>query len=192
MTLPGVGFATALALRAALGDLDRFPSPDHAAAYLGLVPSTYQSGDKTHHGHITKHGNSHARWMLVEAAQSVDDHPGPLGHFFRKLARKKNRNVAVVATARKLVTIAWHMLRNGEPYRYAIPRATETKLSKLRLLAGGPRLKSGVAKGEKATAKLAGGSRLIKALPDLYQREGLPPLTPPRSGEARALASCGL
>jgi transposase len=195
MTLPGVGFATALALRAAIGDLSRFPSPDHAAAYLGLAPSTYQSGDKTYHGRITKRGNSHARWMLIEAAQSVDDHPGPLGHFFRKLARKKCRNVAVVATARKLVTVAWHMLKDNQPYRYAIPRSTETKLSKLRLLAGGPRLTGGVGKNQKAVSKLAGaagGSRLIKALPDLYAREGLPSLTPPRSGEARALASCGL
>lgn len=61
MTLPGVGFATALVLRTALGDLSRFPSPDHATAYLGLVPSTYQSGDKTYHGRITKRGSSHAR-----------------------------------------------------------------------------------------------------------------------------------
>lgn len=195
MTLPGFGFATALALRAALGDLSRFPSPNHAAAYLGLVPSTYQSGDKTYHGHITKRGNSHARWMLIEAAQSVDDHPGPLGHFFRKLAKKKGRNVAVVATARKLVTIAWHMLYDNQPYRYAIPRSTETKLSKLRILAGGERRPSGVPKGQKAASKLAGapgGSRLIKALPDLYASEGLPPLAVPPKGEARSLATCGL
>ena len=39
-------------------------------------------------------------------------HPGPLGVFFWRLAKKKNRNVAVVAKARKLVTFAWHMLKN--------------------------------------------------------------------------------
>jgi len=193
-TLPGVGFATALALRAALGDLSRFPSPDHAAAYLGLVPSTYQSGDKTYHGHITKRGNSHARWMLVEAAQCVDDHPGPLGHFFRKLAKKKNRNVAVVATARKLVVIAWHMLKNDEPYRYAIPRSTEEKLRKLRVLATGERRRSGPAKGQKATPAIAPGirSRLIKSLPDLYASEHLPALPPPRAGELRMIEADGL
>ena len=58
---------------------------------------------------------------MVQAAQNVDSHPGPLGHFFRKISRKKNRNVAVVATARKLVTIAWHMLKNNEPYRMPNP-----------------------------------------------------------------------
>ena len=61
----------------------------------------------------------HARWMMVQAAQHLGLHRGPLGVFFRRLAKKKNRNVAVVATARKLVTIAWHMLTNNEPYRYA-------------------------------------------------------------------------
>jgi hypothetical protein len=63
----------------------------------------------------------------------VGRHPGRLGVFFRRLAHKKNRNVAVVATARKLVTIAWQMLRTGEPYRYALPDTSESKLAKLRI-----------------------------------------------------------
>lgn len=178
MTLPGVGLATALALLAAWGDVTRFPSADRAAAYLGLAPSTYQSGEKTYHGHITKQGNAQARWMLVEAAQWVSTHPGPLGHFFRKLARKKNRNVAVAATARKLATIAWHMLKNNEPYRYALPDATQEKLRALRTSATGQRRKTGPAKGSKRAAKLEPGvrSRAIPSLPELYAAEGLPPL----------------
>ena len=75
--------------------------------------------------------------MLVQAAQHLSTHPGPLGVFFRRLAHKKNRNVAVVATARKLVVIAWQMLQNQEPYRYAQPRTTQAKFSRLRLRARG-------------------------------------------------------
>ncbi len=189
MTLPGVGAATALALKAALGDITRFPSADRAAAYLGLTPSTSQSGDKAYHGRITKRGNSHARWMLVEAAQSVARHPGPLGHFFRKIARRKNRNVAVVATARKLVTIAWHMLKNNEPYRYALPQATRTKLLSLRTLATGCRRRGGAPKGQKSVSKLApgAGSRQVKSLPQLYQEEGLPPLIPEQKPAERRM-----
>ena len=122
MTLPGVDVATAEAILAAWGDVSRFPDGDHAASYLGLVPSTKQSAAHCYHGPITKRGNSHARWMLIEAAQHLDKHSGPLGHFFRRLAKKKTRNVAVVAAARKLAMIAWRMLSNNEPYRYAIPR----------------------------------------------------------------------
>lgn len=61
---------------------------------------------------------------LIEAAQHLDKHPGPLGCLFRRLCRKKTRNVAVVAVPRKLAMIGWQMLTRGEPYRYAIPRST--------------------------------------------------------------------
>ena len=159
MTLPGVDVATAEAMLAAWGDPTRFSDGDHAAAYLGLVPSTKQSADKCYHGPITKRGNSHARHMLVEAAQHLDKHPGPLGHFFRKLMKKKSRNVAVVAGARKLAWIGWTMLHSNEPYRYAIPKSTESKLAKLRVKATGERRKGGAGKGVKAAGQKKGDRR---------------------------------
>lgn len=191
MTLPGVDVAVAQCLIAALGDIGRFRDADHFASYLGLCPSTRQSADHCYHGPITKAGRSHTRWMMVQAAQHVGKHPGPLGHFFRKLSRKKNRNVAVVAAARKLATIAWHMLTKNEPYRYAQPKTTETKLARLRVRVTGQRRKAGVGKGTKAKAKLPGGSRTIKPLAQVYQEEGLPALAPPTDGETRAVRESG-
>ena len=164
MTLPGFDVATAEGLLAAWGDFTRFPDADHAASYVGLVPCTKQSAEHCYHGPITKRGNSHARWMLIEAAQHLDKHPGPLGHFFRRLMKKKGRNVAVVAAARKLAMIAWTMLMRNEPYRYAIPRSTETKLAKLRVKATGQRRKSGTPKGAKRQALLPGGGRTHQVL----------------------------
>jgi transposase len=191
MTLPGVDVATSEAMMAAWGEAKRFPDGDHAASCLGLVPSTKQSANQCYHGPITKRGNSHARWMLIEAAQHLDKHPGPLGHFFRRLMKKKNRNVAVVAGARKLATIGWQMLMRNEPYRYAIPRSTETKLAKLRVKASGERRKSGSPKGQKCVAKLPGGSRTIKALPEVCRSEGLPAPRPLSPGEQRLVAEAG-
>jgi len=187
MTLPGVDVATSEAMVAAWGDPRRFPDGDHAASYLGLVPSTKQSATQCYHGPITKRGNSQARWMLIQAAQHLDKHPGPLGHFFRRLARKKNRNVAVVACARKLAAIGWQMLVTGEPYRYAVPRSTEAKLSRLRVKATGKRRKSGPPKGTKAMAKLPGGSRTIRALAEVCHSEGLPQPRPLSAGERRTV-----
>ena len=86
MTLPGVDVNVAETLLAALGDASRFAEPDQAACYLGPVPRTRQSADRSYHGPITKAGNSHGRWCMVQAAHSVAPHPGPLGHFFNKLA----------------------------------------------------------------------------------------------------------
>ena len=194
MTLPGVDMAVALGLMAALGEPSRFANADKAAAYFGLVPSTKQSGRHCYHGRITKQGNSHARWLLVQAAQHVTAHPGPLGVFFRRLAKRKNRNVAVVAVARKLVTIAWHMLRRNEPYRYAQPATTAVKLAKLRNLATGTRRRGGVAKGTPRPASYGSGKQLRRtpSLDAVYAREGLPPRQRFAPGEARMIAQQGL
>jgi transposase len=191
MTLPGVDVAVAQTLLATLGDISRFRSPDHAASYLGLVPSTYQSGDpdKVYHGRITKQGKGQARWMLVQAAQHVGTHPGPLVNFFRRLTKRKNRNVAVVATARKLITIAWHMLKNNEPYRYAVPRSTDTKLARLRVKATGERRRGGTPKGQPRHEHYGTGkaTRAVPALDTIYEREGLPKTAPLPNGEIRML-----
>lgn len=188
LTLPGVDVTVAQTVVAALGDVKRFADADRAAAYLGLVPSTRQSGEHCYHGRITKQGASHARWMLVQAAQQVGRHPGPLGVFFRRLAKKKNRNVAVVATARKLVTIAWHMLINNEPYRYAQPKTVEAKLSRLRIRATGKKKKTGT-KGRKRPATYGSGkrTRAVPAIDSVYAEEQLPPLPPLQPGEQAML-----
>jgi transposase len=191
MTLPGVDVATAESLIAAWGDATRFPDGDHAASYLGLAPATHQSAARCYHGPITKRGNSQARWMLIQAAQRLDKNPGPLGHFFRRLMKKKNRNVAVVAAARKLAMIGWMMLLRNEPYRYAIPKSTESKLAKLRVKATGKRRRGGSPKGTKAAARLPGGSRTIKSLAGVCAAESLPPPKPLAPGEKRTVEHAG-
>ena len=194
MTLPGVDFTVASTLLATLGDPARFPSGERAAAYFGLVPSTYQSAGKCYHGHITKQGRSHARWMLVQAAQHLDKHPGPLGVFFRRVAKKHNRNVAVVACARKLMLIAWHMLKNNEPYRYAQPRTVDAKLARLRIRATGTKRKGGNPKGQPRPAAYGSGkpTRAVSSLDHIYAAAGLPELQPQAPGEIRMLELYGL
>jgi transposase len=192
MTIPGVDYTIAHALKAALADVNRFSDPDKAASYLGLAPSVKQSAGKCYTGPITKAGATQVRWLLIQGAQRVGSHPGPLGAFFRKLAKRKNRNVAVVATARKMVTIAVHMLKNKEPYRYAIPRATDAKLAGLRVKTTGEKRKGGVPKGVKAVSKVGGGGiRTIPALDDVYTRQGLPRRRPRTQGEERMIRESG-
>lgn len=189
MTLPGVDFAVAETLLASFGELTRFPTPGQAASYLGLVPSTRQSGAHCYHGPITKQGNSHARWMLIQAAQHAAEHPGPLGVFFRKLAKKKNRNVAVVATARKLVVIAWHMLKENRPYRYSLPKAAQAKFDRLRIRATGEKKKGGFPKGAPRPAAYGTGkpTRAIPSLDQVYAANHLPAIDEPKPGERAML-----
>ncbi len=191
MTIPGVSIVVGQALVAAFGDITRFESGDSAASYLGLTPSTRQSANTVYHGPITKHGNSTARMMLVQAAQQYSRQAGPLGHFFQRLKRRKCHNVAVVATPRKLAIIAWRLLTTGEPYRYAQPAATATKLASLRIAAGGEKRRGGSPRGVKPTAKLPGGSKTIRSLDDTYENEGLPVRSPLPPGEVRHLRETG-
>ena len=190
MTLPGVDVTTAEAMLAAWGDVHRFPDGDHAASYLGLVPSTKQSANLCYHGPITKRGNSQARWMLIEAAQHLDKNPGPLGHFFRRLLKKKNRNVAVVAAARKLAAIGWLMLKHNEPYRYAIPREHGSEAGQVAREGHGPTAQQRRAQGDQVqAAKLPGGSRTVKSLPAVCRWKACPPHSPfrPANNEPSAL-----
>jgi transposase len=192
MTIPGIDYTIAYALKAVLADVARFPEPGKAASYLGLVPSVKQSAGKCYNGPITKAGATQVRWLLIQAAQCIGRHPGPLGAFFRKLANRKNRNVAVVATARKLVTIAWHMLKNKEPYRYATPQSTEAKLAGLRVRATGSKRVGGTAKGCKSVTQAGScGSRTIPSLDEAYTRQGLPSRRPLSDGEKRMVRESG-
>jgi hypothetical protein len=131
--------------------------------------------------------------MLVQAAHAVARHPGPLGYFFRKLSKRKKYNVAVVATARKLVVIAWHMLTRNEPYRYASPKCTAVKLARLRVSALGKRRPTGSRKGVQNVSRLPGGGRTatIKSLPRIFQEEGLPALQELSPGELRTVEQSG-
>ncbi|WP_435011796.1 IS110 family transposase (plasmid) [Tundrisphaera lichenicola] len=181
MTIPGVNYVVALGLLSALGDIGRFRDGDHAASYLGLVPSTRQSGRKCYHGPITKSGSPQARGLLTQAAQHASRHPGPIGAFFRRLSKRKSRAVAITAVARKLVTIAYLMLKNNEPYRYARPELMREKFAKLQ--GAGTQ----AAEGTQASPRAKAGSGLA----EVYRSAQLPPVTAPESlpaGERRMLA----
>jgi transposase len=69
MAFKGFQLLAAMITVSELGTLQRFDHPRQVMAYLGLVPSESTSSDKRRQGAITKTGNSHARWILIECAQ---------------------------------------------------------------------------------------------------------------------------
>jgi transposase len=137
VAIPGVDMIVALAIIAAIGDINRFNSPEKLVSYLGLNPSIRQSGPgPVHHGRITKHGRGHARGMLVEAAWVAARTPGPLRAFFLRVSAKRGQHIAAVATARKLAVLIWHLLHKNETYAWTRPALLARKLRKLELKAG--------------------------------------------------------
>jgi transposase len=137
MTIPGIHMIVALAIKAAVGNVERFARPQKLVSYLGLNPSVRQSGPgPAYHGRITKQGRGHARGMLVEAAWAAARAPGPLRAFFLRLRAKRGQHVAAVATARKLAILIWHLLTKNESYLLARPALHARKLRDLELKAG--------------------------------------------------------
>jgi transposase len=119
MSIPGVGYYSAVAMLAEIGDISRFDDPEKLCAWAGLVPSTQESGGKSFHGKITHQGSPILRWVLVQCAWShlrnADD--TSLTRFFRRVAKRRGPQKAIVGTARKLLKVVYILLREKREFR---------------------------------------------------------------------------
>lgn len=112
MTVPGIGPVTALAYRAAVDDPSRFQSARDVAAYFGLTPRRFQSGQRDVLGHISKMGNKSVRYSLYEAAIvliCVSKSDCRLRRWALHLRKTKSLKQTAVAVARKLAVIMHRM-----------------------------------------------------------------------------------
>jgi transposase len=112
--LRGVGRYTAMLVIAEVGDVSRFASARKLCAWAGLTPTVRSSDGKARLGHITKQGSRPLRWALVEAAQHAGRGGGPLRDSFERIAKRRGRKIAKVAVARKILTLCYYGLRDGE------------------------------------------------------------------------------
>ncbi len=121
MSVPGVGAITALSFFTAIEEPARFRHADDVAAYLGLTPRVYQSGESLTHGKISKMGNRLTRTHLVTAAtvlMSATKTFSSLKAWGVRLAKKVGFNKAKVAVARKLSVILFSMWRDGTYFQF--------------------------------------------------------------------------
>ena len=121
MSVPGVGPMTALAFTTAIDDAERFARSSSVGAYLGLTPRRYQSGEADWSGRISRHGDSLARHMLYEAANSllsrVRKWSAPKA-WAARLVKKLGPKKARVALARKLAVILHRIWVDGTEFRW--------------------------------------------------------------------------
>jgi transposase len=108
--LPGIGLLTAMTILGAIGDVTRFPSSKQLVGYAGLGAGVHDSGKSHRDKGITKQGRRDLRFVLVEAARvAVQTHPY-WKREFAGLAKRIGEHKAVVAIARKLLIVVWHVL----------------------------------------------------------------------------------
>ncbi|MFE6555167.1 IS110 family transposase [Streptomyces sp. NPDC057746] len=111
--LPGVGRLTALTIVAEVGDISRFSSARKLASWAGLTPTVRGSDRTVRYGHISKQGDPWLRWIMNEAAQTAKRSSQFAAHY-EQIAHRRGKKVATIAIARKLLTHAYHLLREAE------------------------------------------------------------------------------
>ena len=111
--ITGVGPVMAAIFCAEIGDVTRFPTARHLCSWVGLTPSVRDSDEKVRRGHITKQGSGLVRWAATEAVARY--HGGdPIRPAYRRIADRRGKMIARVAAARKLLTLVFYGLRDGE------------------------------------------------------------------------------
>jgi transposase len=121
MSVPGIGPIISSAMVAAIGTGDAFGKGRDFAAWLGLVPKQFSTGDRTVLGKISKRGNRYLRVLFVQAAWVVLIRPKNWARYGLKpwieaAIRRLHRNVLAIALANKLARIAWSVLAHGRGF----------------------------------------------------------------------------
>ncbi|MDO9535624.1 MAG: IS110 family transposase [Bacillota bacterium] len=113
LSIPGVGYLTALVVRAEIGDISRFSKAEQLICYCGLSPSVRQSADSIYFGKLNRFCNKFLKYVLVLRSQSMGRYSkeNPMSQtYWRVLTRGKSH--AKIAVARQLVRVIFSMLKN--------------------------------------------------------------------------------
>jgi len=117
-TIPGVGPRTAEAVLAYTDEVERFGRGKEYCSYFGMTPKLDESGSTRRLGHISKRGPSVVRWLIVESAwRAIKKNPSLLAFYERvRHGQDKRKKIAIVATARKILSIMRAMQMTGEVF----------------------------------------------------------------------------
>ena len=111
--LHGVGPIKAAIFVAEIGDVNRFPSARHLCSWAGMTPKLHESDLTSHRGKITKQGSTIVRWAAVESV--VRYHGGEvIAPAYNRIAERRGKMIARVAAGRRLLTLVYYGLRDGE------------------------------------------------------------------------------
>lgn len=119
-TIPGIGGITSRVLVSAIDDVKRFDNKKSVSKYGGLTSRIYQSGPVTHLGRINRDGRMEMRKVLLQCAHTITRmkrlEAKPLRAFFERIKKRRGKKIAIVALARKLLTVVYGVLNRKAPY----------------------------------------------------------------------------
>ena len=111
--LDGVGPTLGAMFVVEIGDVTRFPAPNALCSWAGLTPKHKESDRKVRRGKVTKQGSKLVRWAAIEAISKIRGGP-KLKADYHRIAERRGVNIARTAVARKLLTLVYYGLRDGE------------------------------------------------------------------------------
>ena len=115
-TIPGIGIIVTMCILTEVCDVKRFHNEKEFAAYLGLIPTSHSSGEKTVHGEKTFRGNKQLGPMIIEAAWITIGKDAGLGTQYFQYKQRMEPQEAIVRIARKLSNIIFSVLKNEKEY----------------------------------------------------------------------------
>lgn len=123
-TIPGVGELAAVGLVAYLCPIERFPSVDRLSSYVGLAPSTHQSGEVAYQGKLKWDSNELLQWLLIEISWTHRQKAprGDAAKVGKRVGRRRGKAKGTVAAAHKLLKIIYAILKERRAY---LPHAPE-------------------------------------------------------------------
>jgi transposase len=109
----GVGRVLGAVFVAEIGDVSRFAHAAKLCSWAGLTPRHRESDTTVIRGHITKQGSRLVRWAAVEAVSRYHG-TASIKSAYRRISERRGRNIGRVAAARRLLTLVYYGLRDGE------------------------------------------------------------------------------
>jgi transposase len=119
-SVPGIAFITAMSLYTEIIDINRFPKFEHLCSFVGLVPSTYSTGETEYSRGISFRHNKFLRPLLIEAAWTAVKKDPALTLRFNELIKKMPKQKAIIRIAKKLLRRIRHVWLNQDMYIKAL------------------------------------------------------------------------
>ncbi len=166
MTIPGVGYYTAVGLVAEIGDIQRFPDKGHLASYAGLVSKADNSGDRVSEHAPVKKGNMVLKSFLCTAVKGMlqSGQETAVTAFYHEKVKSRPAQKALVAAARKLSGEVWKILSFEVPYSEQDAGLTERKEKRMRKTAEEPVPEISLERLEALAGRVGGKAEVLQQL----------------------------
>jgi len=116
VSIPGIGFFSALLIKSEIIDIGRFASFNRLCAYAGLAPRVSASANKMHHGPLNKNRRRDLQWILIEDAYPYIRSVPEAKERYDRIEKQKGANTAKIVIAREMLKVIYQVLKENRPY----------------------------------------------------------------------------